>query len=135
MSARMAASLSVPLESLPHRSIGAGEIIFLEGQVAKCAYVILKGEAQVVLSGFGGTQVTINRMKTGEMFGEIALLQADGKRTATVISEGGCELVELDGRFFDQSLKKADPLLRYVVSHLCRRLVELSARAAEAGIP
>ena len=66
------------------RSVGAGEVIFLEGQEADAVFVILQGEVQATLTDTSGNQVVINRMHPGEIFGELELLGIDSKRTATV---------------------------------------------------
>lgn len=124
--------LPIPVESFPRRIVPAGEIVFFEGQQADTAYVILKGEVEVAAQGDSETRV-VNRMKAGEIFGEIGLLRADGKRTATVVSRGGCELLVVDRKFFEDSLSGADPLLRYVIDLLCDRLVNLTARVAHEG--
>ncbi len=105
------------------RSVPAGEVIFLEGQPADCAYVILKGEVQVTVDDAKGNIVVINRMHGGELFGELALLQNDGKRTATTMSKDGCELLVIDGTVFAKRLADADPLLRFVLEHLSRRVL------------
>ncbi len=124
--------LPIPVESFPRRIVPAGEIVFFEGQLADTAYVILKGEAEVAALGNAETRV-INRMKAGEIFGEIGLLREDGKRTATVVSRDGCELLVIDRKFFEDSLTSADPLLRYVIGLLCDRLADLSSRIAHKG--
>lgn len=125
---------AVPVESFKRRTIAPGEIIFLEGQPADVAYVILKGEVEVGAQGGGaGSMRVVGRMKPGEVFGEIALLRPDGKRTATTLSSQGCELLEVERRYFDESIAKADPLMRHVVEHLCRRLIALTNEVAAAG--
>jgi CRP-like cAMP-binding protein len=120
-----------PVDSFARRTVAPGEVIFLEGQPADVAYVILKGEAQVTTRGAGGEEIVINRMTPGQMFGEVAILQPSGVRTATTISENGCELVVIERSFFDSSLNKADPLLRFVVDHLCKRLTALTVLVAQ----
>lgn len=129
----MFANIIPATDSFPRRTIAPGEVIFLEGQQADVAYVILKGEAQVIAHGSAGEQLVINRMAAGEMFGEIAILRPHGTRTATTISEGGCELVQIERSFFDHSLAKADPLLRFVIGHLCQRLTALTTLVAEVS--
>ncbi len=124
--------LPIPVDSFKRRLVAAGEIIFLEGQQADTAYVILKGEVQVAAHGDADNRV-VSRLKAGEIFGEMALLRADGKRTATTVSREGCELLVVDRRFFDESMAKADPLLRYVIELLCDRLVSLTGRVAHQG--
>ncbi len=131
----MSTTMPLPVEYFPRRAVAAGEVVFLEGQPAECAFVILNGEVEVVASGAGGAPVVVNHLKAGQMFGEIALLQPGGTRTATIVSEKGCDLIEIDRKFFDQSLAKSDPLLRYVVGHLCQRLVALTMRAADDTKP
>jgi CRP-like cAMP-binding protein len=121
----------LPVESFKRRTVTPGEVVFLEGQPADQAYVILKGEVQVAAFGNDNSLVVLNRMGPGQIFGEIALLRPNGKRSATIVSEGGCELIEIERGFFDESLAKADPLLRYVVEHLCERLTALTVLAAK----
>lgn len=124
---------AVPVESFKRRTVAPGEIIFLEGQPADVAYVILQGEVEVGAQGEAGSMRVVGRMKPGEVFGEIALLRPDGRRTATTLSSQGCELLEVERGFFDDSMAKADPLMRHVVEHLCRRLVALTTKVAAAG--
>ena len=103
----------------PHRVVAPGEVIFLEGQEADAVYVILSGEVQAALTDSTGKQVVINRMHPGEIFGELELLGPDSKRTATVLSEAGCELIVIDKAAVDRRLATADPFLRYMMGHLC----------------
>jgi CRP-like cAMP-binding protein len=114
-----------------YRKVGPGEIIFLEGQPGDAAYVIRSGEVQVASQDAQGNFVVINRMTAGEMFGEIALLSDECVRTATVISENGCELFVIGKSVFDEYLKGADSTLRYFIGHLCRRIVILTGRVRE----
>jgi CRP/FNR family cyclic AMP-dependent transcriptional regulator len=101
------------------RMVTPGEVIFLEGQEADAVYVILSGEVQAALTDSNGKQIVINRMHPGEIFGEMELLGPDSKRTATVLSEGGCELIVIDKAVVDKRLASADPFLRYMMGHLC----------------
>ena len=116
------------------RTVGAGEIIFLKDQAADAAYVILKGDVEAGYQSRDGHFIVLARMKAGEMFGEIALLSDDGKRTASAMSEGGCELLVVPREMFDKRLQKADPLLHFIIGHLCRRLIMLSGRVVDAGL-
>ena len=105
------------------RTVPAGEIIFREGQPADCAYVILKGEVQITVDDAKGNIIVIDRVHAGELFGELALLHKDGKRTATTMSKDGCELLVIDKAIFAKRLAEADPLLRFVLEHLNRRIL------------
>ena len=46
------ASVSLPVDSFPRASFTPGEIIFVEGEPGNTAYIVLKGEAQVVIAIF-----------------------------------------------------------------------------------
>ncbi len=105
---------------LSHRRVVAPEeVIFLEGQEAGAVYVILSGEVQITLTDSSGKQVVINRMQAGETFGELEALGNDRRCTATVLSHGGCELIEISKAVVDRRLAAADPFLRYMMAHLC----------------
>jgi len=123
------------IADLRQRTVSPGEIIFLEGAPAKEAYVILKGEVQVAVHDAKDNVVVINRMKAGEMFGEIGLLLPSAVRTATTMSEEGCELVIIDKSVFEKHLANADNLLRFIIEHLCRRLIAMTERARDQSPP
>ncbi len=70
------------LAQLPQRTFKAGEAIVTEGEHGDAAYVIIEGECAVTRL-VGSQQQEVRRLKTGEMFGEIAVFT--GKpRLATV---------------------------------------------------
>lgn len=118
----------LPEDSFRHRTVEPGDFIFLEGQPADKVYVILKGQADVFIRDPVRGEIPINRMNPGHMFGEIALLRKDGKRTATVAAAGRCELLEIDRSVFDARFAKADPLVRFVMEHMMERIVGLSEK-------
>lgn len=56
-----------------------------ENQIADCMYIILEGAVDVRIKAVGGREITIATLKTGEFFGEQALLPgSSGRRNATV---------------------------------------------------
>jgi CRP/FNR family transcriptional regulator, cyclic AMP receptor protein len=57
-------------------------LVVRQGEPGDCAYLILDGEVEV-LKEQGDHQLRVGRLKSGECFGEIALL-ADIPRTASV---------------------------------------------------
>lgn len=52
----------------------AGEMVFEQGDVGDCLYILVKGEVEVLLEQ-GGQQKCVANLKEGEYFGELALLQ------------------------------------------------------------
>lgn len=56
-----------------------------EDEIGDCMYVILDGAVDVRIRAVGGREITIATLKSGEFFGEQALLPgASGRRNATV---------------------------------------------------
>jgi CRP-like cAMP-binding protein len=78
----------------------AGAQIVREGDIGDTFYVILQGEAKV-LSGSGRV---VNRMRPGEFFGEISLLDG-GPRTATVVAETPMVMLALERKAFLRSVE------------------------------
>ncbi len=118
----------IPQDNFRRRLLVAEEVVFLENQEADISYVILQGHVDIVIRDPSGADISVDRLGPGELFGEIALLHESHKRTATVIAADNCELLEIDQNIFESRLKKADPLVRFVLDHLTRRLMNTTQR-------
>lgn len=70
------------LAHLPRRTFKAGSAIVTEGDPGDAAYVIMEGEC-VVTRIVGGQPQEVRRLKTGELFGEVAIFTGQS-RMATV---------------------------------------------------
>jgi len=86
----------------------AGEVLIREGDEGDYYYVVESGRFQVERL-VGGAKVVLAELKSGEAFGEEALV-SEAKRNATVTSLGEGELLRLDRVDFDELLR--EPLLR-----------------------
>lgn len=60
----------------------AGDVLFRQDEMGTCAYILLNGDAEVVVSGPGGP-LAVATLGANEIVGEIAIL-CDVPRTATV---------------------------------------------------
>jgi rhodanese-related sulfurtransferase len=85
-----------------------GEVVIREGDEGDYYYVVESGRFQVERL-VGGAKVVLAELKSGEAFGEEALV-SEAKRNATVVSLGEGELLRLDRRHFNELLR--EPLLR-----------------------
>jgi CRP/FNR family transcriptional regulator, cyclic AMP receptor protein len=72
-------------------SFNAGETIFSEGDSGDVMYVIVSGSVDILLHG----RHTI-RLDEGEIFGEMALIEPDHRRTATATAETDVVLANID---------------------------------------
>jgi rhodanese-related sulfurtransferase len=89
-------------------STAAGQVLIREGDEGDYYYVVESGRFEVERL-VGGAQVVLAELKSGEAFGEEALV-SETKRNATVTSLGEGELLRLDGKDFNELLR--EPLLR-----------------------
>jgi CRP-like cAMP-binding protein len=98
-------SLDALLFAGVRKDFRAGEKVFSEGEAGDSCYFIIQGQASV-LQNF----VVINRLKTGDAFGEIALLQPGLLRTASVVADSELQTVGVDGQTFWELLSSQLPL-------------------------
>jgi CRP-like cAMP-binding protein len=85
-----------------------GETVIREGDQGDYYYVVESGRFSVERL-VGGAKVLLAELKSGDAFGEEALV-SEAKRNATVTSLGEGELLRLDRTHFDELLR--EPLLR-----------------------
>jgi signal transduction histidine kinase len=83
-----------------------GEVLFREGDPGDSLYLVGKGSVRISKSGRGGEQETIGFIKSGNFFGEMALL--DGKpRTAMAVAVEPTILGAVDESTFQHILELA----------------------------
>ena len=87
---------------------GRGDVVIREGDEGDYYYVVESGRYQVERL-VGGAKVMLAELKSGDAFGEEALV-SEAKRNATVIALGDGELLRLDRKHFNDLLR--EPLLR-----------------------
>eukprot|EP00297_Palpitomonas_bilix_P001801 CAMPEP_0113892966 /NCGR_PEP_ID=MMETSP0780_2-20120614/15769_1 /TAXON_ID=652834 /ORGANISM="Palpitomonas bilix" /LENGTH=1000 /DNA_ID=CAMNT_0000883081 /DNA_START=332 /DNA_END=3334 /DNA_ORIENTATION=- /assembly_acc=CAM_ASM_000599 len=71
------------MDHLVQEVFAPGELIVTEGEVGTCMYFITRGWAEVVLGILRGEEVTLDTLKEGDIFGEVALLTRQ-KRNASI---------------------------------------------------
>jgi CRP-like cAMP-binding protein len=89
-----------------------GASVVKEGDEGDSFFIILQGEAKVV--GPGGREV--NRLRPGDFFGEISLLDG-GARTATVVTETPMTMLELKRSEFLRMVEDEPDVAVKLLSH------------------
>jgi CRP-like cAMP-binding protein len=112
---------------LERRAFAKGVLIFEEGHNAREAFVILRGEVEIVARGKSGQLVVLTTLNKGQLFGELALL-ADSRRTASARAGDDCEILVISQDVLKKKLAVADPLLQFWIGHLADRIFDLSKR-------
>jgi CRP/FNR family transcriptional regulator, cyclic AMP receptor protein len=99
----------------------AGATVVKEGAPGTAFFVILEGQAKVVI----GSRA-VSRLGPGDFFGEISLLDGD-PRTASVTADSPLLCLKLGGSHFLQLLSDQPKLMLKLLREVARRL-----RAAES---
>jgi len=108
-------------------ALSGGDTLFKTGEPGESLYVVRSGEVELFIRDTAGQKIALAIAETGEVFGELALLDR-GPRTATAIALTDCELLELDRDdlllLFQKSPNAALRLLA-AMSHMTRKADEL----------
>jgi EAL domain-containing protein (putative c-di-GMP-specific phosphodiesterase class I) len=115
------------LEHLNREVYVAGEFIFHEGEVGDCAYIIESGSVAIFMSAQGNQQ-PIGQVSRGEIFGEIALLDAL-PRSGSARCEEKTVLIPIPRKLVNTILEKTDPIIRNLL------LVVLERYRVNSNIP
>jgi len=114
---------------LPAVTYGPNKVIFREGQSGEDAYIVLTGDVIICTQTEKGELVHLTTLKRGQLFGELALLN-EFIRTATAITETGCELLVVRPALMRTKFAQADPIMKFWVEYLSERVVDLSKRVS-----
>jgi CRP-like cAMP-binding protein len=98
-----------------------GATIFSKGDVGNSLYAVISGTVKISTSSAEGRSAILNLIGTGEVFGEIALLDG-GERTTDAIANSDCELFVIDRREFIPFVRSQPALAMKFIELLCARL-------------
>ncbi len=96
-------------QGLESESYAPGKAIIRQGALGETFYLILDGEVEVVVERPDGREIVINRLKGGQYFGEMALLE-HARRNATVRSSGSApaRVVGLEREVLERLMSDSD---------------------------
>lgn len=94
-------------------SVPFGTAIVREGEEADALYVLASGRARVVKRGDHGEEVSLNTLRPGDTFGEMAFLERTA-RTATVRASSEATVLKLDRVVFGALLETHPELGDYL---------------------
>ena len=103
------------------RRFQVDDVIFRKDDPGTGLYGVVSGRVVVVADSAAGKELILNVFGPGEYFGEIALLDGEG-RTATAIAREPSELLFLDRRHFMPFLARNPDVTTHIIQLLCRRL-------------
>ena len=110
------------------------QIVLLEEDTASFIYVVYSGKVRVVHQGSDGSERILAVHKRGDIFGEMALLDAK-TAPATVIAMDDAEIGLLSRETFQKLFLKNEKVLLQLVAILCRRLREAQLVLKAIALP
>ena len=105
--------------------------VFRAGDPGDSAYMVETGCVEVLLEADGQMR-QVNVLRSGAMFGEMALLDRQ-PRSGTVRTLEPTVLTRIDRALFDQLLRGTDPVIQYIMRLLLERLRRQPAALAQAA--
>jgi CRP/FNR family transcriptional regulator, cyclic AMP receptor protein len=111
------------------RKVGAGQVIFEEGELGDSLFVISTGEVEVVRKDPSGAPRVLATLTAPQFFGEMSLIDKE-YRSATVRAKGDCELLHLTAENLTTFRKQHKDGFTFVVINIAR---VLSSRLREAN--
>jgi len=108
------------------RTYPAGAPIFREGDHGDRAYLLTRGRVKIATRR-GGADRTLAEMSAGDVFGEVALIDA-GPRSADAVALEDTDLVEIRRSSLATTLGDTDPLVPLMLRVLAERFREAQGR-------
>ena len=112
---------------------GRGERVIEQGEEGVSMFILLRGEAAVVLSA-NGTETRVATLREGDYFGEMSLLTGE-PRSATVVAQTDCELWEIGKEVLGQLLEENQILVEKLSDLLAKRRLEIEGLLASTHAP
>jgi len=116
---------------LVHAPFAAGDILTRQGAVAHWLYLIIRGEADVLVDGPQG-RVKVASLHDGGIFGEMGMLTGEA-RSATVVAMTAVDCYRLDKAGFARVLQQRPEIAQEMSGIVAARAAERDVKLAQAG--
>lgn len=115
------------------RTLSRGEELFGAREPSNAMYVLMTGRIRIWIVSAGGSEVTLNIVTGGGLFGEIGLLDG-GERTAAASAAEKSDVLSIDRASFFAAMEADPQLARNAIAFLCERLRWVSARLEDSAL-
>jgi CRP/FNR family transcriptional regulator, cyclic AMP receptor protein len=115
------------------RSATRGSIIMAAGDPTDSLYIIVSGRLKVMMSDAEGKEVILSILSSGEIFGEMGLID-DSPRSASVVAIEACELLVITRRDFKKCMTENAEMAMAVMRGLVRRLREADRKIGSLAL-
>ncbi len=116
------AEIATMVSELPVENYPAGSYLFRDGDPGENLYVVRDGNLEVLLAAGTADEMLLKVCGPGEYVGEMGLILADGKRTATVRARTNTQAWVMSRAKFTQVLQRWPVIAYSMVNILSERL-------------
>lgn len=120
------------LDIARRRNFASGEIVFHQGDPADTLHLIRSGRVAVRLDAGRGESVIAAVLGPGEMFGELALLDEDARRSATIAALEPLETLSVHQLDFSRLRGQSPAAAEVLIAVLATQVRRLSQQLGEA---
>ncbi|MEW5773216.1 MAG: cyclic nucleotide-binding domain-containing protein [Thermodesulfobacteriota bacterium] len=103
-------------------------VIFQEGSKGECAYLLKEGRVEISKI-LDGKKKVLAVLKPVSIFGEMAILLGDERRTATAVSLEDSKVVEIKKSDFEDYMRKSPQMISTILNVMVYRLKTATAKA------
>lgn len=119
--------------ALPTKKLYMNEILFREGDIGEIAYVVRKGAIEISIeSGGGDGKIILAVLGASAVFGEMAIIFEEERRTATAMATEYTELVQIHKRDFEKFTARSPKIIVHLLNALVSRLRQTTQRLGKA---
>lgn len=119
------------LKACHSRTYAKGSIIVSQGETDKDMFLLRKGSAKVVIYSEGGNEIHLAELKSGTLFGEMAIL-LNAARSSNVVAQSSATLDVMSAHDFNNLIKAFPELALFMTQMLASRLQQTSQSLFES---
>lgn len=110
------------------RNFGAHHTVVMQGKFGHSMFVMIAGSLSISATGEEGKQLFLGNLnQPGQFFGEVALL-GRGVRSATVVTDTGTTLLEIEKNLFERIARRHDGVLEELERYYHARAIGVYVR-------
>ena len=103
-------------------ALAAGQTLFNEGEKGELMYILMSGTAAISVHGR-----LVETAEAGAIVGEMAMIDDDAARTATVVAKTDCKLLPIERKRFNFLLQQTPNFALHVMRVIADRLRRVDA--------
>jgi CRP-like cAMP-binding protein len=111
--------------------LDANQVLFIKGDPGNQLYIVKRGVIRISSNSTDGKETTLNLLRAGQMFGEVAVLDGQ-ERTANATAHEACELLVMERQDLLTFLDRHPAAMRNMLVAVCSRLRWISEALEDA---